>query len=152
MENKEATKNNTEAISGESRKIFCKMKTFLLMVWILVWVMQVREAEGAAGSRGDVCSFPLKDIQNLSAVVLKYLLHSFCVAEIERKREKVSDTFWSGVRKAGRHSLALTNGSAMWPPTRLSCLQENTVDTFKKKPAFQLWGDPQGKQAISQAE
>lgn len=81
MENKEATKNDTEAISGESRKIFCKMKTFLLMVWILVGAMQVKEAEGTAGSRGNArSSDPLKDTQNLSAVIELRFSNTSCTA------------------------------------------------------------------------
>lgn len=137
-------KNDTEAISGESRKIFCKMKTFLLMVWTLVGVMQVKETEGTAGSRGNSrSSFPLKDTQNLSAVIeLRFSNTSCTAAEIETKKEEnpgwLSGTSWSVVRRAGKHPLAFVTGSATWPPAPLSVLQEDTVDVSEDKPAFQL--------------
>lgn len=119
--------------------------------------MQVREAEGAVGSRGNAPpSFPLKDIQNLSAVIWLRFSNTPCTAFVllkqKEKKGKKCNIFWSGVRKAGKHPLALANSSAVWPPAPLSFLQEDTADASEEKPAFQLYEDPQGKQALSQAE
>ena len=110
-------------------------------------MIQVKEAEGTASSRGNArSSFPQKDIQNLSAVIGLRFSNTSCTAFVllkyKEKRKKIqddiSDTFWSVVRKAGKHPLALANGSAVWPPTPLSFLQEDMVDMPEDKPAFQL--------------
>lgn len=50
----------------------------------------------------------------------------------------LSDMFWSMVRIAGKHPLALSSGSAMCCSTPLSSLLEDTLNMSEDKPAFHL--------------